>query len=108
MSFTHGALVYLINHLFLPPKLPGGSDVNSDHDTFLLEMTINSLRSLKSLVQSDQAVSVQQIIDMLFNLRDIRDARGNVDEEKLVKILKSLGKTGKHIFVELLQFELIF
>lgn len=93
-----GALTYIIHHVFLPPKLPNKDDLNAEYDTILLETTISSLLEFKGFITPDQAVIVDYVIDMITNLRAVRDSNGAVSEEKLADALRDLDKKGKSEF----------
>jgi hypothetical protein len=95
-----GAIMYLIYHIFLPPKLPHEDDFDSDYETILLDTTIDSLLKFKNCVTHDQSGIIDAVIAMVATLQTVRDSSstlGAVSEEKLGNALRDLCKKGKHI-----------
>jgi len=80
-----------------------GDDFKSEHETALLGIIADSLSNFKSCAAYNaynHGASVDQVIDMIANLRGIRnssDAFGAVDESKLFEALKSLTSKGKFL-----------
>jgi hypothetical protein len=107
-----GAIMYLIQHMFLPTKLPHGDDFNLKYETVLLDTTISALRAFKCYVSNityDQSAIVDSVIAMVANLRSVHDfdgAVGAVSEAKLKNALKDLSKKGKQVshFCDLFHF----
>ena len=92
-------IMYLIHHIFLPPKLPRGDDFNLKSEIFLLDTIIESLLRFRSCVTSDQHVIVDSVHDTINNLRSVHDSGilGAVSERELEKALKDLCRKGKHM-----------
>ena len=100
-SLPFGAIMYLIHHIFLPPKLPHKDDFDFEYETILLDTTIDILLKFKGYVTYDQSAIIDSVIAMVSNLRTVRDSGGTVgavSEEKLGNALRDLWKRGKHIF----------
>ena len=91
------AIMYLIHHIFLPPKLPHEDDFDSDYETILLDTTIDNLLKFKDCVTYDQRGIIDSVIAVVTTLRNIRDPFGAVSEGKLGNALRDLCKKGKHI-----------
>lgn len=85
---------YMIHHLFLPPKLPGGDDSNPDHEKLLVETTISSLQEFKDLITEDRNGAIDSVIRTVSSLNIILDSEGHVDEDKLSNALATLPETG--------------
>ncbi|TVY56340.1 hypothetical protein LCER1_G002622 [Lachnellula cervina] len=102
MSTTKGQekMLYLIQHMFLPPKLPQKDDSNLECEKFLLDTTIDALGAFKGHINDtkhDQGVVVDSVIDMVTKMRSVHEFDGNlgaVSEEKLLNALADLSKTG--------------
>ncbi|TVY48539.1 hypothetical protein LOCC1_G001313 [Lachnellula occidentalis] len=109
MSTTKGKekMMYLIQHMFLPPKLPQKDDSNLEHERFLLDTTIDALRAFKGYINDtkhDQVIRVDSVIDMVTNMRSVHELNGDVgavSEEKLRNALADLVKTGGTIPVHI-------
>lgn len=93
-----GAILYLIHHIFLPPKLPNGEDFHSEYETILLDTTIDVLLKFKDYVTSEQNGIIDLVIATVTNLRTVHDSfgtEGSVSEVKLGNALRNLSKKGK-------------
>ena len=100
-SLPFGAIMYLIYHIFLPPKLPHEDDFDLEYETILLDTTIDILLKFKGYITYDQSAIIDSVIAMVANLRTVRDSGGTVgavNEGKLRNALKDLWKKGKYIF----------
>ena len=92
--------MYLIYHIFLPPKLPHEDDFDLEYETILLDTTINILLKFKGYITYDQSAIIDSVIAMVANLRTVRDSGGTVgavNEGELGNALKDLWKKGKYI-----------
>ena len=100
-SLPFGAIMYLIHHIFLPPKLPHKDDFDFEYETILLDTTIDILLKFKGYITYDQSAIIDSVIAMVANLRTVRDSSGTVgavSEGKLGNALRNLCSKGKHIF----------
>ena len=96
-----GAIMYLVHHIFLPPKLPHEDDFDLEFETILLDTTIDILLKSKGYITYDQSVLIDSVIATIANLRTVCDSFGTVgaiSEGKLGNALRGLCKKGKHIF----------
>ena len=97
---SSNTIMYLIHHIFLPPKLPHGDDVDANNETILLDITIDGLLNFKDFVMHDQRDVVDSVIDMVTNLRTVRDCsglEGTISEGQLENAMRDLRKKGKPI-----------
>ena len=97
---SSGALMYLIHHIFLPPKLPQEDDHDSEYETTLLNITLNALQRFQSSIIGDQNDTIGSIIAMITSLISARDTSGSADAvsgRKLESALRDLCKKGKHM-----------
>ena len=90
--------MYLIHHVFLPPKLPQEDDLDLGYETMLLDITFDSLLKFKGYITSDQSAIIDSVISMVTNLRTVRGSDGAVSEINLGNALRDLWKKGKHMF----------
>jgi hypothetical protein len=94
-----GAATYLINHIFLPPKLPQADDVNMEYEILMLDTTIDRLSKFKGHMLEHSAI-IDAAIAMITTLRDVRDSlsTGAVNEKKLRDSLADLCKEGEIVY----------
>jgi hypothetical protein len=95
------AINYMIHHIFLPPKLPQGSDFSFSFETHLLETVIDALGDFKNFIAMDQKTAVDFVTAMVTNLKTMRGQAatgGAVCEGKLQQGLKDLCEKGKDRF----------
>lgn len=80
----------VVNHVFLPPKLPQESDEISE--ILLIATTHEALGELQSLLKPDSPPEpVRNVISLLLNIKVINDSPGGkVHEVHLSRILKAL------------------
>lgn len=83
------ALKRVVDHVFLPPKLPHSADDTSD--VALLDATISALASLSSqLLPDTDLVSIRHAIALLENMKASMPS-GKIQEPGLHKVLLSLA-----------------
>lgn len=91
---SSGAIMYLIHHIFLPPKLPHEDDSNAEYETILLDIAVDGLSKLKDYVGSEQKGVIDSVIAMVISLKTVRDSFGSVNERKLENEMENLCKKG--------------
>ena len=85
---TH--LQYVINHVFLPPKLPQEDDDNFAKDVSLIRQVLASLKSFQQSVLEQNRSQWLSCIKMIDNLVMLRDHSEGLVTEKLQASLKEL------------------
>lgn len=87
---------YLIDHVFLPPKLPQSSTESSAarQDGFLLEALIQSLGKCSQNLDTSDQDAVKSLYWMMKELRRVRIESGKVNEEHLLAALQDLLEKG--------------
>lgn len=96
-----GTMMYLIHHMFLPPKLPHADDYESKREVILLETTIDALRKFKDFVAHDQHHIVDSVTAMVTSMKTVHDpsaSKGGILQGKLEDALKNLCRQGKYIY----------
>ena len=91
-------ILYLIHHIFLPPKLPQKDDFNPEYERILLDIIIDNLLKFKDCATYDQNGVINSIINMVSTMRTVRDSfdvLGVVNEGKLKNALRDLCVKGK-------------
>ena len=103
IQLSSQATAYLVNHVVLPPKLPQADDFDTSHEWSLIDITIQTLQDLKSMVQVDQVGTVTSAIASVENLRGSRDSCGNVAENQLQRLFDGLvnGTVNGSILLEI-------
>jgi hypothetical protein len=89
--------MYMIHHMFLPPKLPGEDDSTLDHETALLDTTLSALRDFEKWVTEDHIGTIDSVIDMVSSIARVSDGQGTVDEGKLFRALRDLVHKGRQL-----------
>lgn len=77
-------LLYLVHHVFLPPKLPNGDDGSPKKEAAMLSTAHDALVEFKDLVSQDQRAAVASVASMVQATISVR-AQGTVqlDEGEL-------------------------
>ncbi|KAH1900111.1 hypothetical protein KXV57_008631 [Aspergillus fumigatus] len=88
------ANVYLVHHVFLPPKLPQEDDYDPEYELVLLEKCIEALEQFKGYVSGPEADSIAAAALMITRLAQIFGPHGDVDEKKFRNALAQLYTEG--------------
>ena len=91
---TEARLKTIINHVFLPPQLPGSGE-DSSHHRSLIETIIAALKEFVAFVGERDKGVVSAAIDSMLNFQKSQDELGRVSEEKLLALLNKFGQPGK-------------
>jgi hypothetical protein len=89
------AIMYLIHHNFLLPKLPNQDDTDFEYETILLDTILDALWKFKHLLAKDWNHIIDSVIAMVTNIRTVSDPEGRVTETKLDNALRILFRQGK-------------
>lgn len=90
---SHDAMMYLIHHVFLPPKLPQEDDFSSKRQGLLIDVVLDSLSAFG---QSGIVDKVKGAIDNIRLIHGIED--GTISEGELGKALSGLEEQGQWKF----------
>lgn len=103
------ATQYLINHVFLPPKLPSRCDLDAAHEVMLVQTTLDSLSSFRAVAADDQRRAVDDAIRLLRNFLDVHEPGEDalaVNQLKLEDAIQRLDKMGRLCgFAALMSFD---
>ena len=83
------AIIYMIHHVFLIPKLPQEDDFDPQHERVLLETTIDALRNFKAAAGYGQQGVIDSVCAMMENLRFVQDYSGAISQSKLESALQA-------------------
>lgn len=86
--------IYLLHHVFLPPKLPQEDDYNASHESALLDGVIDALALFQEYSHGQESEVVDSVKVMLTRLRATRDCHGDVNHVELQKALEELENSG--------------
>ena len=83
------SLMFLINHVFLPPKLPQKDDSQRGFGHVLMDVMIDALQDLLKF-SGERRSEIGVLIDMVFNAKKVHDA---VNDDLLeIELRQALGK----------------
>ncbi len=84
--------MYMVHHIFLPPKLPQEDDSSEEYETALVETTINALREFKEYVTDNCQGTMDSIIGMVTTMKTIGVEM--VHEKLLSDALREMPNSG--------------
>jgi hypothetical protein len=94
------SLLYIINHVFLPPKLPQKDDFNQSMEVDLLGMVLEALQKFLSFsVSQADADIINQTIGMMKTLVSVLDKTGALLETQLTQAMASLSQNGLFVLL---------
>ena len=94
-------LKYLINHIFLPLRLPQSEDQDIDNDLAICDRVMACGRNFQQLLPARRTSAWDLILMMIKRLRDLLST-GALNENKLVDRMKDLKPGGMHHFLGLM------
>ncbi|OJJ43588.1 hypothetical protein ASPZODRAFT_28243 [Penicilliopsis zonata CBS 506.65] len=96
MKFYLDAALFLVNHVFLPPKVPGEDDTDDHHEQILVDLVLSSLRQFRRHLQPDQHGSIHTAISMLATFKKIHDSLGRETAVNNIALLDALAVLSKN------------
>ena len=90
----HDELNYIINHVFLPPKLPQKDDSDNLMNVALIEKVINALKSFKDHVPEQEGPGWNSCIKMANHMIELRNHSGELVAGKVEIALKQMVNGG--------------
>lgn len=90
MELTQDEVDFIINHLFLPPKLPQADDRDARLETALLRLVADATATFADVVSQDQQQAVCLVAEAISKLIGSRDETGAVSSDKLSQAFHSL------------------
>jgi hypothetical protein len=94
-SLDETSLTFIINHVFLPPKLPSSSDCTPEHEASLLRVFKDCAETFAHRLerQTNSCRAWDVVIRMLASMVDLHD-RGIVEKDVLEKQLANMKAGG--------------
>ncbi len=89
-------LGYIINHVFLPPKLPQKNDNDFTKRASVIEELLVALRSLQDHISEQERSEWVPCIKMVSNMLELRDHFGGLVAGKLETTLRKMVDGGMH------------
>jgi hypothetical protein len=90
-------LEYIINHVFLPPKLPQEDDSNATNSAFLTEQLLVALRSFQDHSPKQKRSEWIPCIKMIGNMQKLQDHSGGPLAERTGTTLREMIDGGTKI-----------
>lgn len=92
-NFNADEIGYLVNHLFLPPQLPGADDHSVKYDSTLLALVCQTLKSFTDDFRLPAQQSKCSLIATaaFLNLARLQNEEGHLDASNLAEVLRSLA-----------------
>jgi hypothetical protein len=88
------SLRYIINHVFLPPKLPQEDDSHVKNDYALIEECEGALRSFQAQISPNEHWRWAACTRMLSKMLEMRDVSGDTISGKIEESLGSMVDRG--------------
>jgi hypothetical protein len=97
MSAPDTSLMYMIHHVFLPPKLPKHGDARrfAATDRVLLRHVLDALRSFARLSTAGQNESIRAVDSMVEKMISLTDDEGHIQQKLLLEAFTQLPTNGK-------------
>lgn len=91
------SLAFIVNHVFLPPKLPNCSDCTPEHEASLIHVFKESAEMFASHLgpQSNSRRAWDVVTRMLASMASLHDL-GIVEEDQLDESMDNMDAGGKH------------
>lgn len=90
-------LKYLIDHVFLPPKLPQDDDSSKSSDAYLLSELLRALEAFTEEHQGPAIAKWRRTVKAIGRLVSLRDPDGHLSAEKIETEMRHLANSGKYI-----------
>ena len=95
-------LPYIINHVFLPPKLPQKDDSSPSRDAALAEALLEGLEAFHDLLPGPEQPQWSPLIRMIRQVLSMRDPRGGLATECVEDALEKMVGRGTHKITSLI------
>ena len=91
----HRELDFIVNHVFLPPKLPQKDDSDATKSTSLIEELLTALRLFQAHVPKQERSEWIPCIKMVSSMLELRNPFGGLVTEKAESALRTMMDGGK-------------
>lgn len=87
-------LNYIINHVFLPPKLPQSDDSSHDMSSILMERFIGAMKEFQSFLPQEDSARWSVCTECFQRTLELREQGGKFSGEKFGLALKQMASGG--------------
>ncbi|QBZ66698.1 hypothetical protein PoMZ_13682 [Pyricularia oryzae] len=94
MTTNKTAFEYVVNHFFLPPKLPQGDDWTPSNRSTLQSALLAFIEKFRAFVVSRRYALVDSAASMIRRMVMAQDETGNINCDNLGKVLQEIGQSG--------------
>lgn len=94
-TMTKANLEYLVHHIFLPTKLPGGDDSSAENETLLIGFVLDSLVRFLGEGTSEDETAIKPCVAMIKGLQISKGAQGSLSANSAQEVLRQLSSEGK-------------
>ncbi|ELQ36795.1 hypothetical protein OOU_Y34scaffold00639g1, partial [Pyricularia oryzae Y34] len=88
------SFMYMVNHVFLPPKLPEGDDSDPTNSSTLQSTVLRITEKFEDFVPSAKHGLVRSAVAMIRRMVQAQDQNGNVNYIRLEGVLQELSHSG--------------
>ena len=90
----HNVLYHIVNHVFLPPKLPQKDDSDTTKSTSLIEELLTALRLFQAHILKQERSEWIPCIKMVSGMLELRNPFGGLVTEKVESALRTMMDGG--------------
>ncbi|KAH6961733.1 hypothetical protein BKA56DRAFT_647758 [Ilyonectria sp. MPI-CAGE-AT-0026] len=90
-TMTKANLEYLVHHIFLPTKLPGGDDSSAENETLLIGFVLDSLVRFLGKGTSEDETAIKPCVAMIKGLQISKGAQGSLSANGAQEVLRQLS-----------------
>ncbi|KAI8930715.1 hypothetical protein NX059_012324 [Plenodomus lindquistii] len=91
MDKSPAAVAYVLHHVVLPPQLPQAQDHHPAFDRMLIDLALDSLQYMKTVVSDEHNATMDAATDLISNMMQCRNEQGHLDEVSLGNVLKDMA-----------------
>ncbi|TLS21320.1 uncharacterized protein PpBr36_10409, partial [Pyricularia pennisetigena] len=92
MLVTNTAFTYMVNHVFLPPKLPEGDDWEASHSKALQSNIMACIEKFVTYVTLGNRALMQSAASMIRRMTQAQNEHGYIHCDKLEQVLDEIGE----------------
>ncbi|KAI6313641.1 hypothetical protein MCOR30_010221 [Pyricularia oryzae] len=92
MLVTNTAFTYMVNHVFLPPKLPEGDDWEASHSKALQSNIMACIEKFATYVTLGNRALMRSAASMIRRMTQAQNEHGYIHCDKLEQVLDEIGE----------------
>jgi hypothetical protein len=102
MTYVHGKpatmtkanLEYLVHHIFLPTKLPGGDDSSAENEILMVNLVLDTLVRFMGECTLEDETAIKACVAMIKGLQISKSAQGSLSANGAQEVLRQLSLQG--------------